>query len=94
MGARDDRLSIISGPLEPVLVKWTFNDLIAKQAKDRPASVAVISQHQNSKMSYQELRQRSEQLATGLIALGLRKGDRLAVMLGNRIEYVEVWIWK
>ncbi len=37
-----------------------------------------------------ELESRANRLANGLLAMGLRKGDRVAVMLYNCVEFVEV----
>ena len=39
-------------------------------------------------MSLAELDRQSDRLAAGLQSIGLEKGDRLAIMLQNRIEYV------
>lgn len=47
----------------------------------------VISSHQNTRLSYQELHTQSTQLARGFWNQGIRKGDRVAVSLGNNIEY-------
>ncbi|GAA0612488.1 AMP-binding protein [Sporichthya brevicatena] len=41
-------------------------------------------------MTLGELDRRSDQLAAGLQELGVRRGDRVAVNLPNRIEYVEL----
>jgi acetyl-CoA synthetase len=39
-------------------------------------------------VSYGELRQRSERLAAALIARGLRRGDRVATLMGKSLPYV------
>ncbi|KAF3480087.1 short-chain-fatty-acid-CoA ligase [Arthroderma uncinatum] len=48
---------------------------------------SVISRHQNQRVTYEELDKRSNSLARGLAATGVRKGDRVAVSLGNGMEY-------
>lgn len=41
-------------------------------------------------ISYGELNARVNRLARGLLALGVRKGDGVAVSVGNRIEHLEI----
>jgi acyl-CoA synthetase (AMP-forming)/AMP-acid ligase II len=84
------RLSIIAGPRTPELYEWTFNDVLRNACLNHPNRTAVISQHQNESYSYSELQLRSTRLAVGLRSLGVRKGDRVGVLLGNRAEYVDV----
>ena len=52
----------------------------------------VISRHQNQRLTYDALHQQSTALAHGLVNLGVKKGDRVAVSLGNNIEYATVRI--
>jgi acyl-CoA synthetase (AMP-forming)/AMP-acid ligase II len=47
----------------------------------------VISRHQRQTLSYSQLDENSNALARGLIKLGVKRGDRCAVSLGNNIEY-------
>ncbi|MBI2088005.1 MAG: AMP-binding protein [Deltaproteobacteria bacterium] len=42
------------------------------------------------KLSYADLNARTNSLANSLAELGLKKGDNVAVLLGNRVEHVEV----
>jgi acyl-CoA synthetase (AMP-forming)/AMP-acid ligase II len=86
----EQRLSIIRGPTIPTLLNWTFNDLLRERCKQNPTSVAISSQHQNESITYSELEARSKALAAGLYSLGVRRGDRVAVLLGNRLEYAIV----
>lgn len=47
----------------------------------------VISRHQKQRLTYHELDLKSNSLARGLQESGVGKGDRVAVFLGNNIEY-------
>ena len=52
-----------------------------------PATVAVVDG--DRKLTYGGLDDRSSRLAAALLAAGLRPGERVALLLGNRMEYVE-----
>lgn len=43
-------------------------------------------------VTYRELEQRTARLAGNLVRLGVRRGDRVAIHLGNRVELVETWL--
>ena len=51
---------------------------------------SVISRHQQAKLTYDKLDRDSNALARGLASVGVKKGDRCAIMLGNSIEYATV----
>ncbi len=84
------RLSVIRGPSNPPLLKLTFGELTRRQSQKHADEGAVISQHQNEIITYSQLHKYSDDLAAGMIALGIKRGDRVAVLLGNRSEYVHV----
>ena len=61
---------------------------LRKQAKALgPHSAHVFYQHGIS-YSYEELDQRVDEVAKGLIALGLKKGDRVGMYSPNRPEWI------
>ncbi|MFF5306337.1 SDR family NAD(P)-dependent oxidoreductase [Streptomyces sp. NPDC013161] len=43
-------------------------------------------------VTYGELEQRTGRVAGHLVRLGVRRGDRVAIHLGNRVELVETWL--
>ena len=49
-----------------------------------------MSRHQQRRLTYFELDQNSNALAQGLARKGVKKGDRVAVSLGNKIEFATV----
>lgn len=53
-----------------------------------PNRVALICEEK--RMTYQEYEDRVNRLANGLLCLGLKKGDRVAVLLFNSIPMVEI----
>jgi long-chain acyl-CoA synthetase len=56
-------------------------------AAQRPDQVAVRTKGDEVAWTWDELRERVDRLAGGLHDLGLRKGDTIALMLGNRPEF-------
>ncbi|KXT09614.1 hypothetical protein AC579_7649 [Pseudocercospora musae] len=75
------------GPSEPPLLEQTVPEhfaSIVSQYGDRPA---VSARHQQTTLTYDELDQRSNALARGLQSIGVKKGDRVSVSLGNNIEF-------
>lgn len=66
----------------------TFPDLLAEQAALAGDRIAVIDR--GSEYSYAALAERAGQLAAGLRAAGLKHGDRIGVLLSNRIEWLEI----
>src|SRR6266542_782766 len=57
-------------------------------ARATPRSVAVVDQERA--LTYEALDQRSSRVANALLGAGLTAGDRVAIVLGNRLEYPEV----
>jgi long-subunit acyl-CoA synthetase (AMP-forming) len=56
-------------------------------AAERESEVAVRTLDGSTEWTWGELRERVDALAAGLHALGLRKGDTVALMLSNRPEF-------
>jgi len=53
-----------------------------------PTQVAIIDGSRT--LTYGELGERSRRVAQGLLAAGLMPGSRIAVLMGNRMEYFEI----
>lgn len=51
---------------------------------------SVISRHQREILTYADLDIQSNALAKGLANIGVEKGDRVAISLGNNIEFATV----
>lgn len=56
----------------------------ARKYADREA---LISQHQNKRLTFQQVLQQSDTLAAGLSKIGLEKNDRLGLWAPNIIEW-------
>ncbi|KAG0125666.1 acyl-CoA synthetase/AMP-acid ligase-like protein II [Tuber indicum] len=73
--------SYYRGPTEPPLLDLTTGSHLAGITRD------VISSHQNTRLTYSSLHTQSTSLAHGFKSLGVQRGDRVAVSLGNNIEF-------
>ncbi|OPE44729.1 AMP-binding protein, partial [Mycolicibacterium diernhoferi] len=98
--ARDQLVDVISDYDKAVATfRWpaitgSFNwaidwfDVIA-QDNHRPALWIVEQDGSETKLSFAEMAQRSDLVATWLQSLGVGKGDRVILMLGNQVELWE-----
>ncbi|KAF8248172.1 acetyl-CoA synthetase-like protein [Wilcoxina mikolae CBS 423.85] len=80
-------LSACDGPTEPPLLRQTVGSHLKETVREHGDRTAVISRHQNQRLTYDTLDTSSTVLAHGLWKQGVRKGDRVAVSLGNGIEF-------
>ncbi|MBX9607858.1 MAG: acyl--CoA ligase [Gammaproteobacteria bacterium] len=67
----------------------TLADAVATHARLRPTKLAVRDSRR--RLTYAEWHARSERLAAALRALGLAKGERVAVLAYNRLEWMEIY---
>jgi acetyl-CoA synthetase len=83
---RDDYDSAVGRFSWPELTEFNWAtdwfDVIAAQHPDRLA-LRVLSETSDTQLSYREMAVRSTQLAGWLHGLGVRRGDRVLLMLGN-----------
>lgn len=63
-------------------------DLLSEQAERYPQHLAVISAE--TRVTYPELLHRAGCIANGLRATGIGRGDRVALLVNNRIEWIEI----
>jgi fatty-acyl-CoA synthase len=80
--------SYVSGAGRLPLIGETIGvhlDRIAERMPDRPA---LVVRQQQQRWSYGELRQRTDEMAAGLIALGFEPGDRIGIWSPNNWEWV------
>jgi len=64
--------------------------MVNLNAKKFPNTTSL--KDKNRKLNYNELKQRVNKLSHSLLSLGLKKGDRFAVLLENSIEIVEAYL--
>ncbi len=81
-------LSQASGATHPPLIEQTlgdfFDDMVARQ-RDHPA---LVSAHQGLRYSYRELQAESNKLASALLGLQLKPGDRVGIWSHNNAQWL------
>jgi fatty-acyl-CoA synthase len=80
-------LSYAQGPAAS-LWELTLAEVLAQTASRFPDREALISRHQNIRLTWHELDERVTRVARGLAGLGLQPGDRVGVWAGNCVEWI------
>ena len=70
---------------------WTLPQILEHQAKTNPDRLFLQWTDKNPAISYAETNRRANQIAHGLAALGIKKGDRVVIFMQNHIDYVLGW---
>jgi fatty-acyl-CoA synthase len=70
------------------LMRITIGDLLDKRAADRPDHEAVVYPHRNLRWTYAQFQKLCNQVALGLMALGIQKGDHVAIWATNYPEWL------
>jgi fatty-acyl-CoA synthase len=83
-------LSYVHGPSEVPLLGSTIGDLFDATVAENPDAEALVVAHQDVRWTYTELAERVEELAVGLMGIGLEAGDRIGIWAPNWAEWVVV----
>ena len=74
------------------LTKSTLGDLLDRAAEEFGRSEALVDAPTGRRFTYGQLKDEVDALAKGLLALGLQKGECLAIWAPNRPEWVIAWL--
>lgn len=83
----DSTPSYVIGPTEPALLDVTVGQALVAAAKRWSDKTAIISRHQDVRLSWSQLSEQVDAFALGLIALGIRQGDRVGIWAPNCVEW-------
>ena len=83
-----DGQSYVRGPSHPPLAYITIPQLLRNAVSRFGPRDAAVFHEQGIRMSYYDLDRAVDELASGLLALGLEKGDRVGIWSPNRFEWV------
>jgi acyl-CoA synthetase (AMP-forming)/AMP-acid ligase II len=80
----------VSAQPPPAAPERSLATILSRAAADPRLSVATAVSCDGAERSFGQLHERSQRLAAGLAAAGVRRGDCVSVLLPNRIEWVEL----
>lgn len=87
-----EEISIVHGRSDPPLWHKRLSDLIDENEAALGTMTAAVFPWQNTRLSFQELSERSKTIAKAILDTGLQHGDCVGVMAGNRFEYIEIFL--
>ena len=83
-------VSYVSGPTSDPLKFMTISALLDRAVTRHGARDAVIYAPTRERLSWHDLRRRSDDVAAGLLALGVQRGDRVGIWAPNCVEWLLV----
>lgn len=81
-------LSYVAGSDKRPLLDLTIGTLLAGATEEAPDHEALISCHQDLRLTYRQLADYSDNFAGGLLRVGLEPGDRIGIWSPNNVEWV------
>lgn len=78
--------------LESAYETITIGELVSMRARTHGSAIAIDIFDRGERATYSEMNRRSNSYAHALRAFGVRKGDRVGMMLPNRIEFPILWL--
>ncbi|HEY5579657.1 MAG TPA: AMP-binding protein, partial [Rhodoferax sp.] len=80
--------SLSSGATDVPLIEQTLGDFFDAMVARQPDHEALVSAHQQQRYSYRELQTASNQLASALLGLGLKPGERVGIWSHNNAQWL------
>jgi len=80
--------SYVSGVSDKPLLGLTIGEMFNQIVEQYPDNEALVVRHQNLRYSYRQLQTQVDRCARGLLASGLKKGDRVGIWSPNNAEWV------
>ena len=69
---------------------YTIVDVFAERLAEHPHKEAIV--YEDRVWTFRDLDRFASQVANWALGQGLRKGDTVALLMGNRPEYVAIWL--
>ena len=79
----NDGLSFVRGADGPPLLNDTIGRALDVAVERWGTREAIVAVHQNVRLTYRQLRELAHAVASGLLALGVKPGDRVGIWQGG-----------
>lgn len=79
--------SYFKGRTDIPLIEQTIGQYLDNIVDNYPEHPAIVVNHQNIRLTYKEYQQQINQLAMGLLSIGVKPGDRVGIWSPNNIEW-------
>lgn len=77
-------MSFVPPPLaQPPLLDYTLGQLLHETARNYPDQDAVVYVDRNYRLTWRQFDEMTDELARGLMALGIEKGEKVAIWASN-----------
>jgi fatty-acyl-CoA synthase len=83
-------LSYVAGTSDDALEFITIDRLLDEAVRRHGAAEAAVFCDSGTSLSWHDLRRRSDDVASGLLALGIERGDRVGIWAPNCVEWLLV----
>lgn len=85
------QLSIVYGPTQPELLEITLGELLSLQSLQYGDYECLVFPWTGARWTYADLDDEANRVARGMLAFGIKKGDRIGIMTGNYEQYISVF---
>ncbi|MDR2012869.1 MAG: AMP-binding protein, partial [Rhodanobacter sp.] len=76
------------GPTDTPLIEQTIGDFFDAMVERQPEREALVSRHEDRRLTYRQLHKEANRLASALLRLGLAPGDRVGIWSHNNVPWV------
>jgi fatty-acyl-CoA synthase len=81
-------MSFVSGVSDRPLIYRTIDAVLKAAVEEGPRRTALVVPYQSTRFTFAELDREVERAARGMIACGLKPGERIGIWAPNRVEWV------
>ncbi|KAL5339846.1 hypothetical protein BJX70DRAFT_140368 [Aspergillus crustosus] len=85
------QLSIVYGPTQPELLHVTLGNLLTLQSLQYGDYECLVFPWTGARWTYADLNDEADRVARGMLAMGIKKGDRVGIMAGNCEQYISIF---
>ncbi|KAL3458143.1 hypothetical protein BJX64DRAFT_267318 [Aspergillus heterothallicus] len=85
------QLSIVYGPTDPPLLDVTLGELLTLQSLQYGDYECLVFPWTGARWTYADLNDEADRVARGMLAMGIKKGDRVGIMAGNCEQYISIF---